>query len=156
MVKMILPLGIDLSINLFVVVTARFSLTGFDASIAVNSKLESFAMNILRKSSDSRREFFLIYNNGTGIVVSVSLPTIVEIQVVVTKLIKTERADFIGSFFDNSLVDVAKVVIPTVPSHLRRPTQTIIDSLKKTNKSECQSRQPPRDHFVKFNKTFHK
>ena len=156
MVKMILPLGIGLSINFFVVVTARFSLTGFDASIAVNSKLESFAMNILRKSSDSRRESFLIYNNGTGIVVSVSLPTIVEIQVVVTKLIKTERADFIGSFFDNSLVDVAKVVIPTVPSHLRGPTQTIIDSLNKTNKSECQSCQPPRDHFVKFNKTFHK
>jgi hypothetical protein len=135
MVKMILPLGIGLSINFFVVVTARFSLTSFGASIAVNSKLESFAMNILRKRSDSRWESFLIYNYGSSIVVSVRLPTIIKIQVVVTKLIKAKRADFICSFLDNSLIDVAKVVISTVPSHLRRLTQTIVDSLRKTKKS---------------------
>jgi hypothetical protein len=42
--------------------------------------------------------------------------------------------DFVGSFLDDSLIDVAIEVIPTVPSHLRGFAETIVYCLAEPDK----------------------
>lgn len=135
MMKKVLPFRIGLCINFLIVITSGFTLACFGSCVAINSKLESLGMDVLGKRSNSRRESFGVNNYDTSFIVSIGLPAIIKIQVVVAKLIKSERADFIGSFFDNSLIDVTEIKIPTVPTHLGSLSQTIVDSLSQTTKN---------------------
>ena len=91
-------------------------------------------MNILCKSSHSRRELLFVFNDNLCGIVSVDLPTIVNIDVNIPFFIKAKLNNFVSSFFNDCLIDVTIEMVPTVPSHLRCFTQTIVDGIAEPEK----------------------
>ena len=132
--KMVLPAGVSLGIDFFKSIASRSSLACLTPRITVQSKLQPFAVDIFCECGNSRREFLFVRDDHFGCVVSVNLPAVVEIYVDVTLFIKAQFDNFVCSFLDNCLIDVAIEMVPTVPSHLWGPTKTVVNSITESEK----------------------
>jgi len=134
--NIVLPLRISLCINLFVVVASRSSLASSSSSIAIQSKQQTFWMYIFWQGCHSRRKSLLIGYDFFGCLISICLPAIIDVDVFVTFCSQTWRDQKICCFFDDSLIDVAAVVIPGVPTHRWSLSKPII-KCPDANQQEC-------------------
>ncbi len=132
--KKVLPAGVGLGINFFKSITSRSSLACLTSRITVQSKLKPFAVDIFCEGRNSRRKFFFVLNDHFCCVVSVDLPAVVKIYVDVTFFIQAQFNNFVCSFLDNCLIDVAIEMVPTVPSHLWGPAKTVVNGITESEK----------------------
>ncbi len=131
---MVLPTGVGLGINFFKSITSRPSLACLTPRITVQSKLKPFAVDIFCEGGNSRRELLFVWDDHFCCVVSVDLPAVVEIYVNITFFIQAQFNNFVCSFFDNCLIDVAIEMVPAIPSHLRGPAKTVVNGITESEK----------------------
>src|SRR6185369_12847872 len=110
----------------FVSTTARALLASESSGIGIDSKLQSFRMNVIGERFHSGRKSLRI-GEDVSLCVSIDLPAIVDHEVNVTGVSHAAGYHRIRHFLDQLLADIAGKLVPTVPTHRRRLGETVIE-----------------------------
>lgn len=85
-------------------------------------------MYVLAKSSHSRRELGLVFNDLSGGSVPVDLPAVIEVHILVALRGKTSADDEICRLLDQILRDGAVEPVPGVPAHRRSLSEAVVEA----------------------------
>jgi len=112
------PFSVHLSILGFVSETARISLASLRSSRRIDSKLESFRMNIVSDSLHSIWKGNHVWHQIAGCISFLTLPTIINIDVFIAHSLKIGSHKFIGLIHNHRSIYITAKFVPCIPTHL--------------------------------------